>query len=119
MGSLDLFPLIFTPHIYASDYTLSGREDVVTAIRNIELTESSSFPAIRRGEFVMVRGPSGGGKSTLLNLSMLAWWNGNWLRWQGLSWLVHWLLVRLCGWEMQLGRSTTLRKGSCYSSAIG
>lgn len=49
-------------------FTLADREEVVQALRGINLCEDSSFPAIKKGEFVMIRGPSGGGKTTLLNI---------------------------------------------------
>ena len=41
------------------------------ALKSINLHSDSSFKAIRRGEFVMIRGPSGGGKTTFVSLS----WN--------------------------------------------
>uniref|UniRef100_A0A6B2LDM5 ABC transporter domain-containing protein n=1 Tax=Arcella intermedia TaxID=1963864 RepID=A0A6B2LDM5_9EUKA len=49
-------------------YSLQGREDVVTALEDIHVAPGSEFYPIRRGEFIMLRGPSGGGKTTLLNL---------------------------------------------------
>eukprot|EP00457_Paulinella_chromatophora_P008041 gb/GEZN01008068.1/.p1 GENE.gb/GEZN01008068.1/~~gb/GEZN01008068.1/.p1 ORF type:complete len:330 (+),score=49.27 gb/GEZN01008068.1/:25-1014(+) len=49
-------------------YRLPGREETVNALRGISLSENSTFPPIRRGEFVMIRGPSGGGKTSLLNI---------------------------------------------------
>jgi len=49
-------------------YSLEGREDVVTALEDIHVAPGSEFYPIRRGEFIMLRGPSGGGKTTLLNL---------------------------------------------------
>jgi len=52
----------------SKEYSLSGRTDAVKALTDIHLAEDSVFPAIRRGEFVMLRGPSGGGKTTLLNI---------------------------------------------------
>jgi len=49
-------------------YSLEGREDVVNALEDIHVAPGSEFYPIRRGEFIMLRGPSGGGKTTLLNL---------------------------------------------------
>jgi len=50
------------------EYSLQGREDVVVALEDIHVAPGSEFYPIRRGEFIMLRGPSGGGKTTLLNL---------------------------------------------------
>jgi putative ABC transport system ATP-binding protein len=53
-------------------YVIEGSKDPVTALRNINLHEDyhgcGGFKPIRQGEFVMIRGPSGGGKTTLLNI---------------------------------------------------
>jgi putative ABC transport system ATP-binding protein len=49
-------------------FQLAGRSDVVQALKSVSLTSDSDFGPIRRGEFVMIRGPSGGGKTTLLNI---------------------------------------------------
>lgn len=52
------------------EFALEGDERVV-ALRNITLCEEhgdSGFEPVRQGEFVMIRGPSGGGKTTLLNI---------------------------------------------------
>merc|ERR1712048_1048687 len=49
-------------------FTIKGREEVITALSGVTLARNSTFGPIRRGEFVMIRGPSGGGKTTLLNM---------------------------------------------------
>jgi len=38
------------------------------ALRSVSLTPNSEFYPVKKGEFVMIRGPSGGGKTTMLNL---------------------------------------------------
>jgi len=60
-------PVIVVRHLI-KHYTLEGRTEVVKALHNIHLAPHSEFYPIRRGEFVMLRGPSGGGKTTLLNI---------------------------------------------------
>ena len=52
----------------SKSYTLPGREEVVQALKRIDLSLDHSFYPIMQGEFVMIRGPSGGGKTTLLNI---------------------------------------------------
>ncbi|KAF2070840.1 hypothetical protein CYY_007844 [Polysphondylium violaceum] len=49
-------------------YKIAGREEQVKALNDIHLASDSELLPIRRGEFVMLRGPSGGGKTSLLNL---------------------------------------------------
>jgi putative ABC transport system ATP-binding protein len=51
----------------SKSYKLVGGNTVL-ALRNINLTNDSEFAPIKRGEFVMIRGPSGGGKTSLLNV---------------------------------------------------
>ena len=50
------------------EYKLHDREECVTALEDINLNEDSEFKGITKGEFVIIRGPSGGGKTTLLNI---------------------------------------------------
>ncbi len=67
-------------------YTISGRSESVRALERVTLCDDDSdddddnnhnnnsndssgeFFSIKRGEFIMIRGPSGGGKTTLLNI---------------------------------------------------
>lgn len=48
-------------------YTLDGGERV-HALRGVSLSATSEFYPIMEGEFLMIRGPSGGGKTSLLNM---------------------------------------------------
>ena len=49
-------------------YNLEGREEQITALQSVSLNQNSEFYSVKKGEFVMIRGPSGGGKTTMLNL---------------------------------------------------
>lgn len=40
----------------------------VQALREITLKGNGLYGAIKKGEFVIIRGPSGGGKTTFLNM---------------------------------------------------
>ena len=53
---------------YIKGYKLVGRDDDVIALSNINLNYDSDIHPVRKGEFIMVRGPSGGGKTTFLNM---------------------------------------------------
>lgn len=48
--------------------SLENNEENVVALKNISLDENSEFYSIKEGEFLMIRGPSGGGKTTFLNI---------------------------------------------------
>ena len=48
-------------------YKLEGGEEV-HALNSISMSLGGDIPPVRRGEFVIIRGPSGGGKTTILNL---------------------------------------------------
>ena len=49
-------------------YKLPGVTEEVRALNGVTMDESNEFYPVKKGEFVMIRGPSGGGKTTLLNI---------------------------------------------------
>jgi putative ABC transport system ATP-binding protein len=49
-------------------YPIVGRSDAVQALKGVCIGDGYPVGAIRKGEFIILRGPSGGGKTTLLNL---------------------------------------------------
>jgi len=52
----------------SKEYGIQGRSEGVRALDDIHLASDGAYPPIRRGEFIMLRGPSGGGKTSLLNI---------------------------------------------------
>jgi len=64
----ELGEVVVTVQNIFKHYKIPGRNDSVRALEDINLHDESEFYGIRRGEFVMIRGPSGGGKTTLLNI---------------------------------------------------
>ena len=58
-------PVVIIKQLQKS-YTLPGRTEVVRALKNIDLSTETDFYPIMKGEFVMIRGPSGGGQSHTL-----------------------------------------------------
>jgi len=68
-GQKILGKVVLSCNQISKTYKLSGsNEEKVTALKNISLNENSEFYSIREGEFLFIRGPSGGGKTTLLNI---------------------------------------------------
>ena len=64
----ELGPTIVQCHKISKVYKLPGVEETVKALYDISLDDNCEFYPIKRGEFVIIRGPSGGGKTTLLNI---------------------------------------------------
>lgn len=78
-------PVVLRLTHIGKSYPIAGSDERVVALKDITLAEKAgtgseaarrpsnpslppSFGPVRRGEFVMIRGPSGGGKTTLLNI---------------------------------------------------
>ena len=66
-GLKKLGPAVIEIEHLSMKYMLAGGEEV-TALADINLSADCELYPIKKGEFVMLRGPSGGGKTTLLNL---------------------------------------------------
>ena len=49
-------------------YPIVGRSDAVQALKGVCIGDGYPVGPIRKGEFIILRGPSGGGKTTLLNM---------------------------------------------------
>ena len=60
-------PVVIINNI-SKEFKIKGRNEIITALQDVTLSPNNKFGPIRRGEFVMIRGPSGGGKTTLLNM---------------------------------------------------
>jgi putative ABC transport system ATP-binding protein len=55
-------------HNLGKAYKIAGRDDPVVALRDVTFSTETEFYPIHEREFVMIRGPSGGGKTTMLNI---------------------------------------------------
>jgi hypothetical protein len=60
-GGKELGPPLIELDNISKVYTLPGRDEEVCALRSITMMASSEIYPILRGEFVVLRGPSGGG----------------------------------------------------------
>jgi ABC-type oligopeptide transport system ATPase subunit len=59
---------VITIHHLEKSFQIPGTSNRVKALNDIHLSDDSEFFPIRKGEFIILRGPSGGGKTTLLNI---------------------------------------------------
>ncbi|KNE64497.1 hypothetical protein AMAG_09511 [Allomyces macrogynus ATCC 38327] len=68
LGRKELGEPVVVIHHLSKQYTVPGSDEVVRALNDIHLAPDSEIYPILRGEFVILRGPSGGGKTSLLNI---------------------------------------------------
>ena len=68
LGEKKLGPDVVTIHDLLKEYPLADRAESVRVLKGINMHKDSEIYAIKESEFVILRGPSGGGKSTFLNM---------------------------------------------------
>eukprot|EP00301_Raphidiophrys_heterophryoidea_P021003 c5557_g1_i1.p1 GENE.c5557_g1_i1~~c5557_g1_i1.p1 ORF type:complete len:271 (-),score=47.70 c5557_g1_i1:162-974(-) len=66
--SKELGPAVLVARGVCKKFKLAGRDESVHALSDISFVPESEVYPFRKGEFIVLRGPSGGGKTTLLNI---------------------------------------------------